>query len=182
MTTAHVTVDGEPGDGRPAACVHCRQGLKRPGLGEGSGLPRVARRRIDGILRMGRRGYPGEFRRKVLDLIEAGRSVTDVARDLGISGQTIYTWRRQDQIDRGLVPVPLEAGDGAQPPHGDSITMWALTLSHWGSTGRQRTHGESAPSSWQWFPTRGSDSRRQSSGRSTEDRCRCSIASTCTEH
>src|SRR5436305_11828894 len=53
---------------------------------------------------MGRRGYPPEFRRKVLDLIEAGRKVADVARDLGISDQTIYTWRRQDRIDRGLEP------------------------------------------------------------------------------
>jgi putative transposase len=51
---------------------------------------------------MGRRGYPPEFRRKVLDLIDAGRKVADVARDLGISDQTIYTWRRQDRIDRGL--------------------------------------------------------------------------------
>jgi transposase-like protein len=32
---------------------------------------------------MGRRGYPPEFRRKVLDLVEAGRSVAGVARDLG---------------------------------------------------------------------------------------------------
>lgn len=53
---------------------------------------------------MGRRGYPPEFRRKVLDLVEAGRKVADVARDLGISDQTIYTWRRQDRIDRGLEP------------------------------------------------------------------------------
>ena len=53
---------------------------------------------------MGRRGYPPEFRRRVVDLVEAGRTVTDVARDLGVSNQTIYTWRRQEQIDRGLVP------------------------------------------------------------------------------
>lgn len=53
---------------------------------------------------MGRRGYPPEFRRKVLDLLEAGRSVTDVARGLGVSDQSIYTWRRQDRIDRGLEP------------------------------------------------------------------------------
>jgi putative transposase len=53
---------------------------------------------------MGRRGYPPEFRRKVLDLIEAGRKVADVARDLGISDQTIYSWRRQERIDRGLEP------------------------------------------------------------------------------
>ena len=53
---------------------------------------------------MGRRGYPPEFRRRVLDLVGAGRKVVDVARDLGISDQTIYTWRRQDRIDRGLEP------------------------------------------------------------------------------
>ncbi|MFG1856437.1 transposase [Actinomadura geliboluensis] len=53
---------------------------------------------------MGRRGYPPEFRRKVLDLLEAGRKVVDVARDLEISEQTVYLWRRQDRIDRGLEP------------------------------------------------------------------------------
>jgi len=53
---------------------------------------------------MGRRGYPPEFRRRVLDLLAAGRRVIDLARDLGISSQTIYLWRRQEQIDRGLVP------------------------------------------------------------------------------
>jgi transposase len=53
---------------------------------------------------MGRRGYPAEFRRRVLDLVEAGRKIADVAADLGISDQTIYTWRRQDRIDRGLEP------------------------------------------------------------------------------
>jgi transposase-like protein len=62
---------------------------------------------------MGRRGYPPEFRRKVLDLVEAGRSVADVARDLEISDQSIYTWRRQDRIDRGQVPG-LSSGEKAE--------------------------------------------------------------------
>ena len=53
---------------------------------------------------MGRRGYPPEFRRKVLDLVQAGRPIADVAKALGISDQSIYTWRRQDRIDRGLEP------------------------------------------------------------------------------
>ena len=52
----------------------------------------------------GRRGYPAELRRRVVDLLAAGRKVADVARDLGISEQTIYGWRRQEQIDRGLEP------------------------------------------------------------------------------
>jgi transposase-like protein len=38
----------------------------------------------------------------VLDLVAAGRRVAEVAQDLGITEQTIYNWRRQDRIDRGL--------------------------------------------------------------------------------
>lgn len=52
---------------------------------------------------MGRRGYPPEVRRRALDLLAAGRRATDLARDLGISSQTLYLWRHQEQIDRGLV-------------------------------------------------------------------------------
>ena len=48
------------------------------------------------------RRYPVAFRRKVLDLIEAGRSVAEIADQLGVAGQTIYNWRNQDQVDRGL--------------------------------------------------------------------------------
>ena len=51
---------------------------------------------------MPRKGYPPEFRRRVLDLLEAGRKATDIARDLGISRQTIYNWRKQERIDKGL--------------------------------------------------------------------------------
>ena len=53
---------------------------------------------------MGRKGYPAEFRRRVLDLVEAGRPIADIARDLGISDQTVYNWRRQDRVDRGVEP------------------------------------------------------------------------------
>ena len=52
----------------------------------------------------GRRGYPPEFRGKVLDPVEAGRPIAEVAKALGISAQSIYTWRRQDRIDKGLLP------------------------------------------------------------------------------
>ena len=52
----------------------------------------------------GRRGYPAEFRRRVADLLAAGRQVADVARDLGVSEQAISGWRCQERIDRGLEP------------------------------------------------------------------------------
>ena len=45
-----------------------------------------------------------EFKRRVVDLVEAGRKVADVAADLGISEQSVYTWRRQARIDTGLEP------------------------------------------------------------------------------
>jgi len=48
--------------------------------------------------------YPPEFRRKVLDLLVAGKSVASVSSDLGVSGQTIYNWRRQEWIDSGQAP------------------------------------------------------------------------------
>jgi putative transposase len=50
------------------------------------------------------RRYPPEFRRKVLDLLKAGRTVAELARDLQISDQTIYNWRRQHLIDTGQLP------------------------------------------------------------------------------
>ena len=50
------------------------------------------------------RRYPTAFRRKVLDLVEAGRPVAEVAAQLGVLAQTIYNWRNQDLVDRGLRP------------------------------------------------------------------------------
>jgi transposase len=62
---------------------------------------------------MGRKGYPAEFRRRVLDLVETGRPIADIARDLGISDQTVYNWRRQDRVDRGVEPG-LSTGERAE--------------------------------------------------------------------
>jgi transposase-like protein len=50
------------------------------------------------------RSYPPEFRRKVLDLLKASRTVAQVAHDLQISDQTIYTWRKQSLVDAGQEP------------------------------------------------------------------------------
>ena len=49
--------------------------------------------------------YPAEFRRDAVALVRSSdKTVTQVAKALGISDQSIYTWRRQDRIDRGLEP------------------------------------------------------------------------------
>ena len=46
---------------------------------------------------MARRGSAPEFRRRVVEWVEGGRKVSEVAADLGISEQTIYTWRRRSE-------------------------------------------------------------------------------------
>ena len=51
---------------------------------------------------MARRGYPPEFRRRIVELIDGGRKVAEIAVEFEVSEQTIYTWRRQARIDAGL--------------------------------------------------------------------------------
>jgi transposase-like protein len=50
------------------------------------------------------KSYPPEFRRRVLALVEADRPVAQVAAELGISGQAIYGWLRQQLIDSCQLP------------------------------------------------------------------------------
>ncbi len=59
------------------------------------------------------RRYPAEFRRRVLDLLAAGRSVAQTAAELQISEQTIYKWREQHLIDTGQRPG-LTSTDNAE--------------------------------------------------------------------
>lgn len=63
------------------------------------------------------RAYPPEFRRRDVDLVEAGRRVAEVAADLGMSDQTIYNWRRQDRIDRGVRMVERPESALRYGPH-----------------------------------------------------------------
>ena len=46
--------------------------------------------------------YPEEFRREAVALVRSsGRSVPSIAKDLGISGQSLRNWVRQAEVDRG---------------------------------------------------------------------------------
>lgn len=77
-----------------------------------------------------------EFRRKVLDLIEAGKPIAEVAKALGISDQSISTWRRQDRIDRGLEPGLSSAEKSelavAKRRIAELETSFALPAARWG--------------------------------------------------
>ncbi len=53
-----------------------------------------------------RPAYPPEFRREAVELLRAGRALSDLSESLGVSQQTLRNWRRQDELDRH------ERGDG----------------------------------------------------------------------
>lgn len=53
--------------------------------------------------------YPAEFRQQIIELVSAGRSPTELAREFGCTAQTIANWVGQAAIDRGK-PLPGKEG------------------------------------------------------------------------
>jgi transposase len=46
--------------------------------------------------------YPPEFKREALELLKlSGKPLAQIAKDLGVSDQTLRNWRRQAEIDHG---------------------------------------------------------------------------------
>ena len=58
------------------------------------------------------RTYDPEFRRRVVELVRAGRPVRVVAAELGLAEATVYRWKAQDLIDRGVKPGPSTSEQG----------------------------------------------------------------------
>ncbi|ORI13871.1 transposase [Rhodococcus sp. 1163] len=50
------------------------------------------------------RPYPPEFRFRAVALVRAGKPITTVATELGVSAAALHKWVRQDQVDRGERP------------------------------------------------------------------------------
>ncbi len=46
--------------------------------------------------------YPPEFRRQAVELLRSGTPLRQVAVDLGVSEQTLRSWRRRGDVDAGL--------------------------------------------------------------------------------
>lgn len=50
------------------------------------------------------RRYPPEVRRQVIELARSGTRVAQLVEVFGISEGAIYTWLKQDRVDRGEEP------------------------------------------------------------------------------
>jgi transposase len=48
-----------------------------------------------------RQPYPPEFRRQILDLVKAGRTPEELAKEYEPTAQTIRNWMAQDDLDAG---------------------------------------------------------------------------------
>ena len=49
------------------------------------------------------RPYPAEFRLRAVALVRAGKPISRVAAELGISQGGLHNWVRQDRIDHGEI-------------------------------------------------------------------------------
>ena len=78
------------------------------------------------------RSYPPEFRRKVLDLVEAGRPIKQVTELLGVSDQTIYT----GVSSTSSIPVARRISPAVRTPSSSRRGDASLSLRRsWPSTG-----------------------------------------------
>src|SRR5687768_2624504 len=49
----------------------------------------------------GKRPYPAEYRRNIVELARAGRSPAELSKEFGPTAETINTWLRQADRDEG---------------------------------------------------------------------------------
>ena len=59
------------------------------------------------------RQYPPEFRARAVALVRAGRPISRVAVELGVSEGGLHNWVRQDRIDRGEM-AGVATGESAE--------------------------------------------------------------------
>lgn len=61
------------------------------------------------------RQYDAEFKKEVLKMTMEGKSVVEVARDLGISPERIYKWRQDERRRIGAVAFASAGGKALTP-------------------------------------------------------------------
>lgn len=62
----------------------------------------------------GRKTYPAEYRRRLIELVRAGRSPEELAKEFEPSPNTIWKWATQADIDEGLRAQGLTTAERAE--------------------------------------------------------------------
>lgn len=81
------------------------------------------------------RTYDSEFRRRVVELVRAGKSVTAICAELGLAEATVYRWtpRTSSTEGRGPEGPALSAANSPLPTAGSG--NWRLSSSSSGGRG-----------------------------------------------
>ena len=61
-----------------------------------------------------RRSYPLEFRRRLIDLARAGRSIGELAKEFKVSEQSLRNWVKQSDVDGGRRADGLSSEEQAE--------------------------------------------------------------------
>ena len=61
------------------------------------------------------RQYDAEFKKEVLKMTMEGKPIVEVARDLGISPERIYKWRRDEKLRIGALAFASAGGKALTP-------------------------------------------------------------------
>ena len=61
------------------------------------------------------RQYDAEFKKEVLTMTMEGKPIDEVARDLGISPERTYKWRRDEKLRIGAVAFASAGGKALTP-------------------------------------------------------------------
>jgi transposase len=92
------------------------------------------------------RTYDPEFRHQVVELVRAGRPVRVIAAELGLAEATVYRWKAQDLIDRGVKPGTPTSERGELAADRQRIKELETELA-FGQAGGQAVRGGGAPKS-----------------------------------
>jgi transposase len=68
-------------------------------------------------MRQTHRPYPPEYRRRIVELVRAGRSVNELAREFEPSASAIRYWLKQAGLDEGLRSDGLTTDERAELNH-----------------------------------------------------------------
>ena len=98
--------------------------------------------------------YPAAFRQQMIELVESGRTPAQLAREFGVTAQTISNWVAQAAIDKGQ---PLPGKDGLSSAEREELNRLRR------ENRRLQTERDILAKATAWFAARGEKTSTPSS-------------------
>ena len=99
--------------------------------------------------------YPAEFRQQMIELVRAGKTPAELAREFECTAQTIANWVGQEAIDRGR---PLPGKEGLSSAEREELNRLRR------ENRQLKTERDSPAKATAWFAKKGDPTATPSSG------------------